>query len=285
MFKSKLKEIGSKILEQGLSLFEGTGVGSIPTILRLFAYLSHMFDLRMTKEIRGYKFNVRASPQSLLYFSRRFEPHVRNLYCSLLKEGMIVADVGASTGYYTLLASKIVGSTGSVLSFEPEPHRFRELVDNVRINKCNNVKPFKLAVSDKEGETEFEQVNALGSGCVVKAKKNAKKRTRVKTTTLDSFKIGVDLVKIDVEGAELEVLKGMKKILAKGKVKIICEVHPKKPSSLGYSTKEIEDLLRQYNYDVYLIGEKGLIPTSYLANERGHYLFTGEKWNEICSRF
>ena len=279
MIKSKIKKIGGEILKRGLNLFEGTGIGKISMVSKLFTRLASTYDLRITKEAKGYKFTVRASPQSLFYFSGRFEPSVTDLYCSLLKEGMTVADVGASTGYYTLLASKIVWGTGLVLSFEPEPHRFRELVDNILINECNNVKPFKLAISDKEGETEFELLDALGYGCVVKARKSVekRKRIRVKTATLDSFKKDIDLVKIDVEGAELEVLRGMRKILSRGKVKIICEVHPDRLSSLGYSIKDVENILKEYGYKIYLISPDGLIPTDSIGDKYAHYLFTAEE--------
>lgn len=282
MIKSKIKKIGGEILKRGLNLFEGTGIGKISMVSKLFTRLASTYDLRITKEAKGYKFTVRASPQSLFYFSGRFEPSVTDLYCSLLKEGMTVADVGASTGYYTLLASKIVWGTGLVLSFEPEPHRFRELVDNILINECNNVKPFKLAISDKEGETEFELLDALGYGCVVKARKSVekRKRIRVKTATLDSFKKDIDLVKIDVEGAELEVLRGMRKILSRGKVKIICEVHPDRLSSLGYSIKDVENILKEYGYKIYLISPDGLIPTDSIGDKYAHYLFTAEEMTD-----
>ena len=287
MIKSKIKEISGEILKRGFNLFEGTGIGKISIVSKLFTRLASTYDLRITKEAKGYKFTVRASPQSLFYFSGRFEPSVTDLYCSLLKEGMTVADVGASTGYYTLLASKIVWGTGLVLSFEPEPHRFRELVDNILINECNNVKPFKLAISDKEGETEFELLDALGYGCVVEARKSIekRKRIRVKTTTLDSFLHSlsiedVDLVKIDVEGAELEVLRGMRKILSRGKVKIICEVHPDRLSSLGYSIEDVENILKEYGYKIYLISPDGLIPTDSIGDKYAHYLFTAEEMTD-----
>jgi len=60
-------------------------------------------------------------------------------------------------------------------------------------------------------------------------------------------------------------------------VKIICEVHPEKLSSLGYKTKEIVDLLKQYNYNIYSIGKSGLIFKNILSNEQTHYLFTKKK--------
>jgi len=103
----------------------------------------------------------------------------------------------------------------------------------------------------------------------------------VESVSLDSIVEDADVVKIDVEGGELEVLRGMKNLLAKGKVKgkvkIICEVHLTLLSSLGYSTQEITKLLSQYGYNIYLINEEGLIPITSLTNEYGHYLFTKER--------
>ncbi|CAD7769651.1 Methyltransferase FkbM domain protein [Candidatus Methanoperedenaceae archaeon GB50] len=99
----------------------------------------------------------------------------------------------------------------------------------------------------------------------------------VESVSPDSIVEDADVVKIDVEGGELEVLRGMKNLLAKGKVKIICEVHTTLLSSLGYSTQEITKLLNQYGYNIYLINEEGLIPITSLTNEYGHYLFTKER--------
>lgn len=103
----------------------------------------------------------------------------------------------------------------------------------------------------------------------------------VESVSLDSIVEDADVVKIDVEGGELEVLRGMKNLLAKGKVKIICEVHTTLLSSLGYSTQEITKLLSQYGYNIcyniYLINKEGLIPITSLTNEYRHYLFTKER--------
>jgi hypothetical protein len=66
-------------------------------------------------------------------------------------EGFYVADVGAFRGWYTTIASKIVGSNGFVLSFEPEPHNFEILHKVILLGKLKNVKAFKLALSDNDG--------------------------------------------------------------------------------------------------------------------------------------
>lgn len=222
--------------------------------------------------MEGKKFEMLASPLSLFYFSDKFEPYVKKLLCSLIKQDMIVVDIGASTGYYTLLASKIMEESGLVFSFEPHPDRFRELTKNLQINKSNSVKAFNLALSDKKGEIKFESKKGLISyGYFMRTEKDAGAIT-LKTLTLDSFGIDPDIVKMDVEGAELEVLRGMKEILSKGKVKIICEVHPSVLSFLGYNKKEIEEILQFYNYKIYSISEKGL-RESQLHSKLNNYLF------------
>ena len=75
------------------------------------------------------------------------------------------------------------------------------------------------------------------------------------------------------------MLRGMERILEKGNAKIICEVHPSKLHySLGYSTIDILELLKKYNYNIYLINESGgLAPVTILSDKHRHYLFTKEK--------
>jgi len=265
----KLKEVSRKILSGIYNFFEGSGIGKIPGVFSIFLHISNFFLNGKTIEMNGQKFSLSNDPVTnkriISYYYQGHEPNVTSLFYSLVEKGMTVVDVGANFGYFTILAAKLVGNEGLVLAFEPEPTVYKALIKNIQVNNWNNVRPLQLAVGDLNGK-EFNispNVNPL------------------ETISLDSFlQTDVDIVKIDVEGGELEVLRGMKNILAKGKVKIICEVHPAQLSSLGYSTKEIEELLRQYDYNIYLITEKRepkLIPIAEtLKEERRHYLFTKE---------
>jgi len=184
----------------------------------------------------------------MLVYTEGYEPHVTSHFCSLIREGTKVVDVGASLGYYTLLAAKRVGKSGEVLAFEPNPFRFKYLLKTIQINGWENVTAYKLFVSDFDSP-----------------EKN--------TVTLDSIVAGrADVVKIDVEGMELQVLRGMKRLLSKG-VRVICEVHPKLLPSGGL--RDISSFLRNHDYEFYLIAQQGLVQVAdLLEDERAHYFFS-----------
>ena len=270
------------IWRRGNTLFAGTWVSKIPGVSRLHTYLAASILNGKTHEVDGQKMVAVFDPatKDLLYYKNNYEPHISSLFCSMLEEGMVVLDIGASLGYYTLLAAKRVGDNGVVIAFEPDPVAFCGLLKNIRLNGWKNVRAFQFAVSDSNGERKMGNLTTHKSFAV---KNNTIGIITVKTISLDSFlDVDPDIIKIDVEGAELEVINGMKKILAKGKAKIICEVTPSHLSSLGYSAEEIEETLKQYNYKIYSITEKGLIPvTSFenIKNEsvRNMYFFTKEK--------
>jgi len=283
-----LMEISRKILKKGVELFEGTGIGKFPLVFKVYSCLSSVLfrDIAITTDGQRLHISGNVEPRATLdlYYHQGDaieEPHVSSLFCSLIKKGMTVVDVGAFIGYYTLLAAKRVGSEGKVFAFEPYPPSFSLLLKNIQVNKWRNIQASQLAVSDSEGERKLN-IPYGPSNSSFGALPNIKDSITIKTVSLDSFLqvTDVDVIKIDVEGAELEVLRGMKKILAEGRPKIICEVHPRKISFLDYSTKEISDFLKEYNYNTYLISEKEpkLIPmTEILNDKRRHYLFTREE--------
>ena len=282
--KPKLKEASRKFLERGFNLFEGSGIGKIPGVFRLFTYIeSHLFNTVV--EVDGQKFHLDVSGGLRttwnLYYKRIHEPQVTSIFCSLINGGATVVDVGASIGYYTLLAAKRVGNDGSVYAFEPHPPSFERLIENVKLNDWKNVQAFNFAISDKKGEKKlyvFKSGRASGSGFALR---NDSVPITVKTMPLeDAVKTDIDLVKMDIEGAEVEVLKGMERTLAKGKVKIICEVHPKHISLLGHDVSEITELLKKHSYKIYLIDEEGgggLVSMSRVSEQKAHYLFTREE--------
>src|SRR5207245_2930011 len=86
-----------------------------------------------------------------LYVTGVWEKDVTAYLMKLIESGMVVVDIGANVGYYTLLAAEKVGSHGKVLAFEPEPSRYALLEKNVRANDLKNVIPVQKAVSNKTG--------------------------------------------------------------------------------------------------------------------------------------
>lgn len=146
--------------------------------------------------------------------SERYEPETTEFFKHTIRPGMIVFDVGANFGYYTRLFSKLVGPTGKVYAFEPDAENWEYLVKNT--HHLKNVFPQHLALTDKNGTVDFYHVRkATGIHSLLPAA-DAEKRS-VEGVTIDSFVAQervakVDLLKIDVEGAEPMVFAGMKEL-------------------------------------------------------------------------
>ena len=138
----------------------------------------------------------------------------------LLKRGGTAIDVGAHAGYYTLLFSRLVGRTGTVLAFEPHPGTFAVLQRNVRRRRLGNVHLFETAVSDREGQASLWQTPTSVGHSLLAAKGGVAEARPVATTSLDAVArarglVRADVVKVDVEGSEREVLEGMRELAAR----------------------------------------------------------------------
>ena len=156
------------------------------------------------------------------FFFGTYEPAQTALFCKVVKPGDVVYDIGAHFGYYALLASKLVGTEGRVLAFEPSPPNLARLYRHIELNRCSNVQVLELAVSDREGSAHFETRTGSGLGHLA-----PDGPVEVKVTRLDALQ-GYPLpnvMKIDVEGAEVGVLQGATSLLAAAKPTIFLSLH------------------------------------------------------------
>src|SRR5215218_5749286 len=191
------------------------------------------------------------------------------------KEGDVVVDIGANIGRYTIISSKRVGANGKVVAIEAHPGNFEMLKSNIKLNQLTNVTPLNYAAYSKETkiklyvpdeESGYTIYHSIMSNYVfTKYKdKTEDKFVEVSANTLDYLLqlneiTDVNWVKIDVEGAEFEVLKGASNVLSKSKdIALLIEVH-------GKDTYEpIIESLRSYNFKIdfektYENGEKHII--------------------------
>lgn len=187
----------------------------------------------------------------------RYEEFEHKFVEHFLQPGMVMLDAGAHHGFYTLLAAKKVGPLGKVIAFEPSPRELRRLRWCLSLNRCRNVHVEPVALGSKEEITDLFVCLARQTGCnslrppVVSEPLS---KVPVSVTTLDCFfqksRIEkVDLIKIDVEGAELEVLKGARELLQRRPRPVICcEVEDIRTTPWGYKAKEIIKLLSSYGY-------------------------------------
>ena len=131
------------------------------------------------------------------------------------KKGDVVVDVGAHYGFYTLYASRLVGVEGMVFSFEPHPENYKGLLTNLRLNGIKNVKTFNIALGELDGKIRFYIRSHSGAHSTFFRSKDyitvelAKLDTIVERLNLKR----ANLIKIDAEGAELNILKGASKVI------------------------------------------------------------------------
>jgi FkbM family methyltransferase len=170
-------------------------------------------------------------------YTGQYEPGETLLLQRLLAPGATFIDVGANWGYFTLVAAGLVGPTGRVASWEPDPRMFALLDGNVRLNGLANVTALQAAASDAEGTlglVGFDAaqgnwgVSRLAGGGDAKAAETFQVRTRPIDVVLDELGVGaVDLLKMDIEGAEAAALRGMAAGIAARRYKaILLELHP-----------------------------------------------------------
>lgn len=175
-----------------------------------------------------------------------------------LKLEMTFFDIEANQGFYTLLAAKKVGQKGKVFAFEPVPREFRNLKQNIFINRFQNIKAEALALGSREGFVNmFVCLNGKGSYSSLQLpseKVRARKKIiKIPITTLDEYVrrntiSSIDFIKIDVEGGELDVLKGGENVLSKMRPVLMCEVSDKRTRQWGYSSSEICHFVKKYEY-------------------------------------
>lgn len=192
-----------------------------------------------------------------------YEKHQTELFKKLIKRGMVVVDIGANIGYHTLIASKLVGETGKVYAFEPELNNYTLLLNNIKINGCNNITPIQKAISNKKGKIKLfiENVNLGGhsfseSNILYTEKPGFKE---VETITLDDFFENlmrydkIDIIKMDVQGAEGLIIEGARKILSIKMLKIIMEFWPYGLESVGTDPSKLLSTLQNYGFKMKVI--------------------------------
>ncbi|MFW6129531.1 MAG: FkbM family methyltransferase [Atribacterota bacterium] len=179
------------------------------------------------------------------------EPVSTVYFRKYIKDCEVFLDIGANIGYYTLIAAEEMKKDGIIYAVEPSDENIELLKKNIFANGYGKmVKIHKLAFSDKKGEVNYfvssmSNLNTTyNSELVHKKQVPFLKRYKVKSTTVDKFledNKKPEFIKMDIEGAEVDVIKGMKKTLrAKKKIILFIEIHPQ----LLTDTSLMQDLLR-----------------------------------------
>lgn len=250
-----------------------------------------IFVSRSTITVNGFKLIIGPAPYfaGISFQYGPHEPGTTRLFRELLKPGMTVVDVGAHVGYYTLLAARQVGEVGRVYAFEPHPDNYNMLVRNVENNGYANVFAIRKAIDSELGC----RVLFLGHGTSLTHSLYADKSLRadsirVETTTLDAYFVQegwprIDLVKMDIEGAEPAALRGMKELIAHSpRVKLIVEFGPQHLAAAGVEPSTFIQELQDAGFRIRLIDdEQGLLPMDLSCLLKG---IKGPYVNLLCDR-
>lgn len=233
--------VGKSLLLKGYKVLHGKGLGENPLVWRIFCSITKLVYGDVV-ELNGVKMICRHDifPTFLDIYREMnnnviHEEPAFSCFKSLLKKGMVVVEAGAGTGWLTLKACKELGVEGKVYAFETDEEAFSTLQKNIELNGFKNANIFNIEINDKN--------------------------------KLDSYVDFADIILIDVEGKELEALKGADKLL-NGKPKIICEIHPL--STSGHQFLSAKD----HNEIYKLLADHGFT-IIYFAK------MWGEKWEKV----
>lgn len=196
---------------------------------------------------------------SAILQTKSHEPHVTKLIQRELKRGDVFLDIGANLGFFTMLASKIVGDTGKVIGFEPNPLNLQLIYASILRNAVDNVRIHPYAASDRSGILRFLTVGSNGG--VINEDDARDTSMLVQAVVMDEFlkdERRIDLVKLDIEGHEISALRGMAGLIGRHEPKIICEFNPwaMRLNESG-APDEYLALLFDLRYKIAVVGDKG----------------------------
>ena len=181
---------------------------------------------------------------------------VQRLMDGILRPGANVIDVGANIGYNAVYAARRVGPTGHVLAIEPAADNLAILRDNIATNSLNNIVVQPVAAGRGPEVRDFflrgdvSAVNSLFPQSMYGAVTGVE---QVRVMPLDDLvDLNPDLVKIDVEGAELEVLAGMRRLLVRSAFPMIVEWHPELQQMAGYRPDALPRVLLDHGFRLHL---------------------------------
>lgn len=205
----------------------------------------------------GFRLRIRPPRTSVIgssvYLSGIWEPEMTAAVQQNVQNGWHVLDVGADIGYYSLLFASRCGPQGAVAAFEPDPEPWPILLENIAMFDYPIIRPFPLALSDHRGHGMMKRA---GRGQMFPDRE----KEGTDTSTVEMLPLGdvwprlawdrLDLVKIDVEGAEMSVLRGMEKILEEYRPQLVIEIHPYQLREVFHSSAEevISFLTEKYPY-------------------------------------
>jgi len=194
-------------------ILRGRRMDRFPRLIRIHYFLIKKLSSKDIT-VNGYKMTAGYGDWLNFQYTGEYEPMTTGIIKDIIKEGDTVVDVGANIGYYTLLFSKLVGAWGTVYAFEPEPTNFSILKKNLEMNYASNVISVPKAVADTSGSVKLYIHETNPGGHTIMDVYDDLKGITVDCITLNEYLKGkkINFIKIDVEGAEPNVIEGAKEV-------------------------------------------------------------------------
>jgi len=174
----------------------------------------------------------------------------------ILKKGDVFIDVGANLGYFSLIAAQIIGNNGAVYAFDINKASIENIEKNKKYNNLFNIETFHFAVTNRDGEINILKERVPNPFASILCP-SEKKSVNLRSISLDSFcvnkKIKPKVIKIDVEGAELLVLRGMKDLLINENLIVLLELHGEYINKFDTKSEDIINFLYECGYFLYEI--------------------------------
>ncbi len=235
--------------------------GKVPLLLLLnkLGLFRHITEIGKIKNRSLVYLNLEDWVQQLVYFFGvyEYEKPESEEWISIAAKSKLILDIGANFGYYSILAADI-NPTSRIYSFEPAPETFARLKVNIELNKFSNIQLVNKGVSDTEGNFTLYLSKTDNSGMTsLRIPENySGESVSVDVVSCDRFiknqsLSGVDLVKIDVEGNEFNVLKGMEDIIKNDQPVIFIELMENHLKRFGHNLNVVFDFFNERNYRMY----------------------------------
>lgn len=215
-------------------------------------------------EVRGHWLHLDPADtlitRCLLVYGGAWEPLETQTFVHLLHRGMVVVDIGAHIGYYSLLAARGVGSEGHIYAFEPAPGTYDLLCRNLERNGYRNVTAVRKAVAAGGGVGRLWLSDKSSALNKLVTESCAGDSLEVETTSLDDYFADyggrLDLIKVDTEGSEQLILEGMQRLLRRHRdVAIFTEYFPRALQASGFPPEQYLQKLHQHGFRMFHLNE------------------------------
>ncbi|MFD9069958.1 FkbM family methyltransferase [Streptomyces lasiicapitis] len=228
---------------------------------------------RVVDSVFGARFAVdtRDLIQRYIYMYGAWEPHMMSWLATRLGAGDVLVDVGANVGFLSVYGSRLVGETGRVVSIEASPVFHRRVLQHAELNGCDNIRAVNAAVSDSAKTLTFVLASSrnMGANSIVPWDGPAESTFEMEARPLPSLLRPDEIararvIKIDVEGAEGGVVRGLAPMLGELRpdAEITVEVTPERMEQLGDSVDELLETMREHGFHTYRLAND-YAPESY----------------------